>query len=127
MAALMAASRVLSSQVRVADLLDISRRAASTARWTSVLRENPDTLARGRALAYRWAGVVPGCSCLHRATSTQVWLAAFRIDSRVVLGVRRRNALEGHAWLEVYLEDAATLLFIDDEDGYPTELSLDRA
>lgn len=124
MAALMTTSKVLLTRLRVADLLVLSGRAATTLRWTSLLRENTDTLARGRALAYRWSRIVPGCSCLHRAASTQVWLGGFHLDSRVVLGIRRRDELEGHAWLEVYLPDAATLLFIEDDDGYPTELPL---
>lgn len=126
MAGLMSTTRVLSARLRVAEIVALSRRVATTLRWTSFVRPNHDTLARGRSLAYRWSEIVPGCSCLHRATSTQVWLSACRIDSRVVLGIRRRERLEGHAWLEVYLDDAATLLFVEDE-GYPTELRLDES
>lgn len=126
MAALVTTSRVLLSRMKIREVVWLSDRAAATLRWAPLLRENEDTLARGRALAYRWSSIIPGCSCLHRAVSTHVWLAAFRLDSRVVLGIRRRAELEGHAWLEVYLPDAATLLFVDDEDGYPTELPIGR-
>ncbi len=124
MAALMAGSRLLFGRLKVGEVLRLSSRAATALRWTSLLSRNADTVERGRALAYRWSALIPGCSCLHRASTTQVWLGAFRIDARVILGVRRRGEqLEGHAWLEVYANHDATLLFIEDE-GYPTELPL---
>ena len=124
MAALVGTSRVLLERERIRDVLRLAERAAATLRGTSLLPEHPETLARARALAYRWSKIIPGCSCLHRAVSTQVFLGAFRMQTRVVLGVRRTNALEGHAWLEVHLGDAATLLFVDDTDGYPVRLDL---
>jgi hypothetical protein len=119
----MTTSRVLLSRMRVQDVIQISDATASLLRWSSRLPENPDTLARGRALAYRWSAI-PGCSCLHRAVATNVWLSAFGMPTRIMLGLRKREELEGHAWLEVYLGDAATLLFVDDEDGYDADISL---
>jgi hypothetical protein len=122
MAGLMAASRISIRPGQVRETVEQFDRAAKVVRWISPVREHPDTTARGQALAYRWSRAVPGCSCLHRAVSTSVWLAGFRIVSRVVLGVRKRDALEGHAWLEVDLGDAATLLFLDDDIPYEITL-----
>lgn len=122
MGGLIALSRGLSSALRVQDLVALSERAGATLRWTSPLRRREDTLARSRHLAYRWSRWVPGANCLHRATATRVWLAAYRMDSRVVLGFRKRESLEGHAWLEVALPEAVTLLFVSDDDGYEVAL-----
>lgn len=124
MGGLMVAIRVLLSRQRVQDVIGLSDQIATPLRWISPLREREDTLARGRALAYRWSEAIPGCSCLHRAIATRVWLAGYRLETRIVLGLRRKDKLEGHAWLEVFLPDAATLLFIDDEDGYDAELPI---
>jgi hypothetical protein len=124
MGGLIAASRgVRLADVKIQRLVGWSERVGSALRWASPLPEHHDTLARGRALAYRWSKFVPGANCVDRAVATRVWLAGFRIDSRIVLGFRRRNGLEGHAWLEVELTDAVTLLFVGDDDGYEVALT----
>lgn len=123
MGGLLGGARLAVHRAKVQDVVRWSERAADLLRCTAVVPEKPDTLMRGRALAYRWSAVVPGATCLHRALATRVWLAAVGIDSRVVLGFRKRPHFEGHAWLEVYLEHAATLLFVDDRDGYDVAIS----
>ena len=122
MGGLIALSRGLSTTLKVQDVVTLSERAGTALRWTSPLRQNDDTLIRSRHLAYRWSRFVPGANCLHRATATRVWLAAYRMESRVVLGFRKRNGLEGHAWLEVSLPEAVTLMFVSDDDGYEVAL-----
>jgi len=122
MAALMTASRVLLATSKIREVKQLAELTANTLRLSSPLREHYDTLARSRALAYRWSRVVPGCSCLHRALSTQVFLAAYRIQSKIAFGIRRRELLEGHAWLEVYVDNMATLLFVEDDDPYEVEV-----
>lgn len=124
MAALMTASRILLATSKIRDVKQLAELSANALRMASPLREHHDTLARSRALAYRWSKVVPGCSCLHRALSTQVFLGAFRIPSQVSFGIRRREMLEGHAWLEVYIDNMATLLFVEDDDPYDVELPI---
>jgi hypothetical protein len=124
MAGLIACSRgIRLTQTPIQRLVEWSDRIGATLRWISPLRERPDTLARGRALAYRWSSVVPGANCIDRAVATRVWLSACRLKSRVVLGFRRRDGLEGHAWLEVELDGAATVLFIEDDDGFEVAIS----
>lgn len=118
MGALIAGARVLLPRTKVQTLVRMSERTAKTLAVVTPFHARGDTLARGRELAYRWSRRVHGSHCLHRALATRVWLAAYRIDSRIVLGFRKREAFEGHAWLEVPLDDAATLIFVADEDGY---------
>lgn len=118
MASLLVLSRALSEVLCVQDLALISDYAGSLARWMSPLRAKPDTLVRGSHLAYRWSRRIPGANCLHRATATRVWLGTYRVPSKIVLGFRKNDGLQGHAWLEVPVEGASMLLFVSDEDGY---------
>ena len=118
MAGLLATARAAVRRGSVQRIMSISDSLATGLRWVTPCRENHDTLARGRALATRWSSWVPGATCLHRALATRVWLAAFRVDSRIVLGFRRHDSLTGHAWLEVDLGDGVAVLFHDDPDGY---------
>lgn len=122
MGALLASARVILPRTKVQTLVSLSERSAKLLAALTPFRAHDDTLARGRALAYRWSGRIRGAHCLHRAVATRVWLAAYRIDSRIVLGFRKRDTFEGHAWLEVPLADAATLIFVADEDGYEVAL-----
>lgn len=118
MAALLAAARVGVQRGSVQRMLTVSERVADIVRIAGPFAEHEDTLARGRSLAYRWSEVVGGSTCLHRALATRVWLAAFGLESRIVLGFRREESLAGHAWLEVDLGDRATVLFHEEPDGY---------
>ncbi len=118
MGVLVAASRPLVSISRVRRSVQATEHFASRLLTVSPLRPYPDILPRGRALAYRWSAVVPGANCLHRALATRVWLAARRVDSTVVVGFRKRAEFEGHAWLEVPLGGATTLVFVSDDDGW---------
>lgn len=120
MGALVVATRTTLARRLIRDVVLDANRIATTLCWASPLAPNDDTVERARALAYRWSDLVPGASCLHRAIATQVWLAAYRIETRVVLGIRKRDELEGHAWLEVQHPNG--VLFVDDDDGYPVEL-----
>lgn len=118
MATLLTAARLAVQRGNVQVTLARSDRLAGTMIWWRPFVERDDTLARGRALAYRWSRVVPDATCLHRALATRVWLAGFGIESRIVVGFRREEALAGHAWLEVDLGDAATVLFHEEPDEY---------
>lgn len=124
MAGLVAGSRgARAANVKIQRLVSWSETVGKSVRWISPFREHRDTLARGRYLAYRWSNIVPGSNCVDRAVATRLWLSGFRISSRVVLGFRRRDELEGHAWLEVELADAVTVLFVGDDDGYEVALA----
>lgn len=120
MASLMVATRVAFARHRVRDVVDGAHRVSGVLRWATPFRTRGDTRDRAQALAHTWSGRIPGCSCLHRAVSTQLWLAAVGVESRVVLGLRKRETIEGHAWLE--LASPPQTLFDDDEDGYPVLL-----
>lgn len=123
MGTLLVVSRGLVSACRVQRALQWTEQVSNAVRWTSPLRRAGDTIPRARALAYRWSRWVPGANCLHRALATRLWLAAYRIDASVVVGFRKRDRFEGHAWLEIPLEDAVTLMFVSDDDGYDAILA----
>ncbi len=48
----------------------------------------------------RWGRVMRWIDCMDRAIAVRWWLAARGQASEIVVGFRRREAWEGHAWLE---------------------------
>ncbi|MFU8803476.1 MAG: lasso peptide biosynthesis B2 protein [Bradymonadaceae bacterium] len=73
----------------------------------------------GRVAVLRASGVIKGANCLHRAFALRIWLGSQGIPSRIVIGFRKREALEGHAWVEIPLEnDEVLTLFRSETDGY---------
>ncbi|MFP4600464.1 MAG: lasso peptide biosynthesis B2 protein [Persicimonas sp.] len=69
-------------------------------------------------LAHRASRLVPGARCLHRALACRVWLARRGIDATIVVGFRKRGALEGHAWLEIVTPGGSRTMFKSDGDDY---------
>jgi hypothetical protein len=78
-----------------------------------------DRLELARIAAFRASRFIPGANCLHRAFAVRVWLATQGVEAAIVLGFRKREDLEGHAWLEIPTATGRVLrLFCTDEDGY---------
>lgn len=73
----------------------------------------------GRVAALRASRLVPGANCLHRAFALRVWFGSQGVESRIVIGFRKRESFEGHAWIEIACDDGSTVtLFCTDADGY---------
>ncbi len=82
-----------------------------------------DTVKRGKVLAARASKLVPGSECMHRALATRLWLARRGVDSQIVVGFRKRGAIEGHAWLEVVLANGQLEdVYRSEADGYSRSL-----
>ena len=64
---------------------------------------------------------VPGSTCIHRALAGQRMLLRRRVEARVVVGLRKREELEGHAWIEIGADAPKLRLFV--EDGAYDEVS----
>lgn len=107
---LLSFSRPIGSLVRLAselsDVLPASRSDRSVV----------ETIRIAQGAARRTSKLVPGARCLHRALSSRLWLARRRIASEIVVGFRKGEGLEGHAWLEV--ETPTGPLAIFEQEGY---------
>ena len=101
-------------------LLFGTRRLAALAQQYPVGREHAvDDWQRIAARAVgRVSRLIPGVRCLHRALACRVWFARRGVRSEVVVGFRKRGAIEGHAWLEIHAPDGPLLMFHSEEDGY---------
>jgi hypothetical protein len=129
MLAELAVARVVGAMLNIEDLLRVTGRAA---RWAARCRARPADVdypatqaevieastALGELLAHRASRLIPGARCLHRALAGRVWLARRGVDAQIVVGFRKRGAIEGHAWLEVQTPDGPRLLFKGAGDGY---------
>lgn len=60
----------------------------------------------------------PATTCIHRAVAGQRMLTRRQMAARVVIGLRKRADLEGHAWVEADGLDSVLRLFAGDEAGY---------
>ena len=61
---------------------------------------------------------VPGSTCIHRAVAGHRMLTRRGIDARVIIGLRSRDALEGHAWIEIDAGHGLQRVFVQDDAGY---------
>ncbi len=123
MGLLVASARVLTSFMGIKEIVSLCHRTAETMPGF-VVRETSKSeveamVGRGKILAGRASKLVPGSACMHRAIATRLWLARRGVDSQIVIGFRKRGAIEGHAWLEVVmgngqLED----VYRSEADGY---------
>lgn len=116
----LAIARLASEMTSIERLLQL---VGDSARWAAGFESHQQ---RGVAewaeiaelLAHRASRLVPGARCLHRALAARVWLARRGVDAQVVVGFRKRGAIEGHAWLEIQAPDGPQTLFRGADDGY---------
>lgn len=111
---------------------DLLRLAGKTARLAQRLPTRPPglkypvdqqdllehTAEVAEILAGRASKLVPGAQCMHRALAGRVWLARRGVQAQIVVGFRKRGAIEGHAWLELETPAGARELFRSADDGY---------
>ncbi|MFW5967482.1 MAG: lasso peptide biosynthesis B2 protein [Persicimonas sp.] len=116
----LSAARVAVAMFSIERLLVLARRAAERRRRDHLKgdRSVEQWCNVAELLAHRASRLVPGAECLHRALACRVWLARRGIDAEIVVGFRKRGAIEGHAWLEVDTPDGPRTMFKGDEDGY---------
>lgn len=83
-------------------------------------RENPgDDREELRAkwierAVWRADRLVPGSTCIHRAIAGQRMLVRRGVAARVVVGLRKRAELEGHAWIEADRDAGIERLFTEE-------------
>lgn len=118
----LAVARVAAECMSIEALL---RLAAGGAKWAGCWprRTTPGTppqeiAQHAQLLAARASRLVPGAACLHRALASRVWLARRGVSAQIVVGFRKRAALEGHAWLEISTPDGPIVLFRGPADDY---------
>lgn len=113
-------ARAASELMSIQKLLQTVGKWARRAQSLPVRRERSVDawLEIGELLALRASRLVPGAACMHRALACRVWLARRGVDAQIVVGFRKRGAIEGHAWLEVSTPDGPRLLFKADGDDY---------
>lgn len=116
----LAAARVATEVLSIEKLLKIAGDAARFAARFPPLdsREHGEWAEIANLLAHRASRLVPGAKCLQRAIAGRVWLARRGIDAQIVVGFRKRGAIEGHAWLELQSPDGPNTLFRGAGDGY---------
>jgi hypothetical protein len=115
-----AAARAASEMFSIEQLLKL---AGDVARWAARVparggRSAEEWSEIAQLLAHRASRLVPGAKCMHRALAGRVWLARRGIEAQIVVGFRKRGAIEGHAWLELQTQDGPKTLFKGVEDGY---------
>lgn len=127
MGILVASARVLTSFMGIKEIVSLCHGAVSkmpgfVVQETS--RESvEETVGRGKILASRASKLVPGSACMHRALATRLWLARRGVDSQIVIGFRKRGAIEGHAWLEVVMANGQLEdVYRSEADGYSRSL-----
>jgi len=122
MTLLVALSRLAEEKLTMVQLVTTAERVGHLARllWgrRRLPADAPALSAAASELATAAKALVPGARCLHMATAAHVWLAGHGVPSRVVVGFRKRDGLEGHAWLEVLVDELQIALFREDDDGF---------
>ncbi len=108
------------------ELFSIEKLLQTVGRWSRRAAQLPVRQQRPAAewqeiaelLAHRASRLVPGAECLHRALACRVWLARRGVDATIVVGFRKRGAIEGHAWLEIASPDGLHTMFKSEGDDY---------
>lgn len=115
-----ATARVAVAMFSIEKLLELTGRLARRVRHDRVRggRSPEEWCEVAELLAARASKLVPGAECLHRALACRVWLARRGVDAEIVVGLRKRGAIEGHAWLEVDTPEGPRTMFKGDDDGY---------
>ena len=113
---LMIGSRVLLAATTTQNFVRITRRATDLI--PSFRTADPALLERVKSATYLASKLTPGSHCLHRAASAKCYLAFRGIGSQIVVGFRKRQTIDGHAWLEVDVDDGVAVLFASDDDGF---------
>lgn len=127
MGILVASARVLTSFMGIKEIVSLCHGAVAKMPGF-VMQETSreaveETVGRGKILASRASRVVPGSACMHRALATRLWLARRGVDSQIVIGFRKRGAIEGHAWLEVVMANGQLEdVYRSEADGYSRSL-----
>lgn len=82
---------------------------------------NDEKLAHLQRWSNRISNRLPGSHCLHRAVGLNLLLGFEGIASEVVLGFRKRETIEGHAWLEVHVRGNSHILFSSVDEGFKSK------
>lgn len=100
---LLGAARVTDALYGVSATIDTANRIASAARILGAVRhQQPEPAARRVSdTISRVSSLIPTTRCVHRAAAGRVWLACIGVESEIVVGLRRDERWQGHAWLEV--------------------------
>ncbi len=98
------------------ELVRISK--AATFFVPKIVKTDTDKLARLERWSNRISVRIPGSHCLHRAVGLNLLLGYEGIASEVIVGFRKRETIEGHAWLEVKVQDSVQILFSTVDDGF---------
>lgn len=116
----LAAARVAAEVLSIQQLLDLIAELVPVIERFSSLdsREADEWVDIAKIMVGRASKLVPGTSCMHRALACRLWFARRGVNAQIVVGFRKRGALEGHAWLEVKAKDAPLVMFRSEGDGY---------
>ena len=98
------------------ELVKISK--ALTAFVPKIIEADDENLARLERWSNRISKRIPGSHCLHRAVGLNVLLGFEGIPSNVVVGFRKREKIEGHAWLEIFIHGNSHILFSSVDEGF---------
>ena len=92
---------------------ELVRFAAALSEWMPPTIVQASRLETAERASERASRLVPGAVCLHRALAARVWLARRGVPTSLVVGFRRDDTLEGHAWLDVESRDGPSELFFE--------------
>ncbi len=91
---------------------------AATSLIPKIIEADDEKLAHLERWSNRISNRIPGSHCLHRAVGLNLLLGFEGIASEVVVGFRKRDTIEGHAWLEVTVRGNSHILFSSVDEGF---------
>ncbi|GEM_PF-3692998 len=84
-------------------------------------RVDEDALDHLESLSEKISSKIPRSHCLHRAIGLHLLLGLKGVSSTVIIGFRRGDSIQAHAWLEVKLPTKSHFLFTSSNEGFDSQ------